>query len=136
MQIEKKNVTGEQLKDTVRCYCLIENRWLTDEETLPLRICIGEAWSGMFVDAVKAVFGSKSRTPRYGQYLNVIPLPFPRNIEQYPEVSKEMAGRYGYALAFSGEGVLGIELYFVERSAISLSAALAKFESLIQLKSS
>ena len=136
MQIERKGITGEQLKDTVRCYCLIENRWFTDEETLPLRVCVGGAWSGLFVDAVKAVLGSKSRAPRYGQYLSVIPLPFPRNIEDYPEVSKELAGRYGYVLAFNGDGVLGLELYFIERSAISLSAALTKFESLIQLKSS
>lgn len=134
MQTGKSEITAEQLKHTLRGYCFVENRWFTDEELLPLRSEVGKAWSGLFTDSVKAVLGVKSRVSQSGPCLSVYPLPFAAGITNYPAVSQELADKYGYVVAYCGEGVVGIQLYFVERSALSLNEVLSKFDRISSLK--
>lgn len=134
MQAGKSEVTAEQLKTSLRAYCFIENRWFSDEESLPLRAEVGRAWSGLFTDSVKAVLGVKARVSHSGQLLSVYPLPFAAGITNYPPVSQELAEKYGYVVVYGGDGAVGIQLYFVERSALALNEALSKFDRISNLK--
>ncbi|AKF46300.1 hypothetical protein ACQJ22_01030 [Pseudomonas fragariae (ex Marin et al. 2024)] len=134
MQAEKPSATSEQLKNTVRGYCFIQKRWMDDDEMLPLRESMAEAWSGLFLDAIRAVLGCKSRTSKYGSFVSVLSLPFVESIGEHPSISKDLASRYGYVVVIGGDGLLGVQLYFVERNALSLNAALGSFENILQLK--
>ncbi|MER2016767.1 hypothetical protein [Pseudomonas simiae] len=135
MQTEKPEVTAEQLKNTVRAYCFIEDRWFSDEESLPLRAEVGRAWSGLFTDSIKAVLGVKARVSYFGQFVSVYQLPFAAGITNYPAISQELAAKYGYVVVYGGDGAVGVQLYFVERSALSLNEALSRFDRISNLKS-
>lgn len=134
MQVSKPEVISDQLKSTVRAYCFIENRWFTDEENAPLRQAVAEAWSGMLADSVKSVLGTKLRSAHCGAFISIYALPFAASLTQHPEVSRDLVNKYGYALSVGGDGMVGIQLYFVERSAISLNDALGHFTHLLDLK--
>lgn len=131
---EEKMVIGDQLINTVRPYCLIEDRWFTPDESASLRDAMADVWSGYFVKAALTVLGAKGRPTRIGPHLQVYGLPLPGALEQHPAVARDIAEKYGFMIAFEGEGIIGLELYFVERGALSLSKAIAKFEPLSLLK--
>lgn len=134
MQTEKPEVTAEQLKNTVRAYCFIEDRWFSDEESLPLRAEVGRAWSGLFTDSIKTVLGVKARASHCGHLLSVYQLPFAAGITNYPAISQGLAAKYGYVVVYGGDGAVGVQLYFVERSALSLNEALSRFDRISNLK--
>jgi hypothetical protein len=135
MEAGKTAVTGDQLVRTVRAYCLIDNRWLTDQESSPFRDAVGEAWSGTYYESILSVLGVSRRMAKYGPLLTVLALPFSQALSQYPEISRFLAEKYGYVLIFHSDDMRGVQLYFVERSAIALDAALSRFANLLHLKS-
>lgn len=133
---EEKKVYGHQLINTVRPYCFIEDRWFTPDESASLRDAIADAWNGYFIQTATAVLGAKGRPSKAGPLVHVYGLPLPGALEQYPAVSRDIAEKYGFLITFGGEGIIGVELYFVEREALSLSKAIARFEPLSLLKPS
>ncbi|WP_146043138.1 hypothetical protein [Pseudomonas protegens] len=134
MEAGKTTVTGDQLVRTVRAYCLIDNRWLTEQESSTFRDAVGEAWSGTYYESILNVLGVRRRMAKYGPLLSVFALPFSQSLSKFPEVSRILSEKYGYVLIFHSEDMAGVQLYFVERNAIALDAALSRFANLLHLK--
>lgn len=135
MSQDKPTVSLEKLSVVVRAYCFKENRWLPLAEFFGLVTLMSESWTGSYVTTIQTIFGRTGHNPaKYGPLVRVIYLPVKEGIEQYPEVVKSITEKYGHLIIISGNGTVGVEIYFVERTALALNVALGMFSNTLNLK--
>ena len=135
MSKDKPTVTVEKLAVVVSAYCFAEKRWLLLAEFYDLVALVSEAWTGNYLTTIQTVFGRAGQKPAsYGPLASVISLPVREGIEQYPECIKIFAEKYGHLIVVSGNGSVGMEIYFVERNTLALNEALGMFNNTLNLK--
>lgn len=135
MSQDKPTVSVEKLAVVVSAYCFVEKRWLPLAEFYDLVTLVSEAWTGTYLTTMQVVFGRTGQKPvSYGPMASVISLPVREGIEQYPECVKKVAEKYGHLIVVSGNGSVGMEIYFVERNALALNEALGMFKNTLNLK--
>jgi hypothetical protein len=136
-QTTKQATTAEDFIGFIKIYCDRRKIWLSEEQTLELRTELARIWPGDSERALVNIFGIKAAPLGYGVsgHVHVYSLPTVKGIPDHPQIAKEYAEAYGYAVMIKGRNLQGVQVILVERDAFLLDALLGRLEHISQLRS-
>lgn len=124
---------AEKLSKIIRFRDMSDRDCLTDSDRDKLLSSIAASDKSPFDEAIAEVLGANTSLA-LSKLVTIYPLPFHHVVPTNDALQKKLATLFGYVAIVGDVSLKGAQVFFIDRSAISLAEAVQAFSSLSLLK--